>query len=284
MTFRIAFVGGGKGAEALLKHFLNLKLEITGVMDRNHDAPALKLAREHDIFTTREMDRLLERPMDLLLEVTGVPEIAQKLSQWKPDNVGLLTASDCRFIYEIIAREGQRRRVVEDQIRTLSNLRQGIDELVDPLKGLSGSLADGNREVQETFTPLVAQMTELTEKAAKMDEIVHSIQAIARQTKMLGLNAAIEAARAGEAGRGFAVVAGEVKGLAEDTDHSARTIGAVLSSFGQALPALTEPLQRISRMGEEQQDHTSRLQTLISQLCTASDALDTTARELESLF
>jgi methyl-accepting chemotaxis protein len=243
----------------LLSHFIDLGLEITGVMDRNATAPALEVARKHRIFTTGDMDRLLERPMDLLLEVTGVPEVIDRLRQWKPDSVGLLSASDCRFIYEIIARE-----------RKLGDLRREIDALVEPLESLSASLVTGNRDVQETFLPLVEQMTALTEKAAKMDEIVRAIQAIARQTKMLGLNAAIEAARAGEAGRGFAVVAGEVKELAEDTDQSARTIGDVLSSFGQTLPALTEPLQRITRMGEER--------------CRASDSLDETGQALEKLF
>jgi methyl-accepting chemotaxis protein len=284
MAFRVAFIGGGKGAATLLSHFIDLGLEITGVMDRNATAPALELARKHGIFTTGDMDRLLERPMDLLLEVTGVPEVIDRLRQWKPDSVGLLSASDCRFIYEIIAREQKRREVVETQVRKLGDLRREIDALVEPLESLSASLVTGNRDVQETFLPLVEQMTALTEKAAKMDEIVRAIQAIARQTKMLGLNAAIEAARAGEAGRGFAVVAGEVKELAEDTDQSARTIGDVLSSFGQTLPALTEPLQRITRMGEERRHHTDRLQDLLGRLCRASDSLDETGQALEKLF
>ena len=284
MAFRVAFIGGGKAAATLLSHFIDLGLEITGVMDRNATAPALEVARKHRIFTTGDMDRLLERPMDLLLEVTGVPEVIDRLRQWKPDSVGLLSASDCRFIYEIIAREQKRREVVETQVRKLGDLRREIDALVEPLESLSASLVTGNRDVQETFLPLVEQMTALTEKAAKMDEIVRAIQAIARQTKMLGLNAAIEAARAGEAGRGFAVVAGEVKELAEDTDQSARTIGDVLSSFGQTLPALTEPLQRITRMGEERRHHTDRLQDLLGRLCRASDSLDETGQALEKLF
>ena len=284
MAFRIAFVGGGKGAATLLRHFIALGLEITGVMDRSSDAPAVLLAKQHRLFTTQDMDRLLQQPMDLLLEVTGVAEVTEKLRRWKPDNVGLLTSADCRFIYEIIAREEQCRQVIEGQIRSLGNLRKEIDGLVEPLTALADSLMKGNEQVRTTFTPLVAQMEELSAKAAKMDEIVHSIQGIARQTKMLGLNAAIEAARAGEAGRGFAVVAGEVKELAEDTDQSARTIGSVLSSFGQTLPAMSEPLQQIGRMGQERQVHTAKLQELIARLCKASESLDDTGKALETLF
>lgn len=284
MAFRIAFVGGGKGAVTLLKHFIALGMEITGVMDRSAEAPAVVLAKEHGLFTTQDMERLLQQPMDLLLEVTGIAEVTERLRQWKPDSVGLLTASDCRFIYEIIAREQECRKIIEGQIHSLGDIQREVDALGEPLTALASSLLKGNEQVEMTLTPLVVQMEELSAKAAKMDEIVQAIQAIARQTKMLGLNAAIEAARAGEAGRGFAVVAGEVKELAEGTDQSARTIGSVLSSFGQTLPAMAEPLKAISKMGEERQAHTAKLQELIARLCRTSEGLGDASKALEKLF
>jgi methyl-accepting chemotaxis protein len=123
------------------------------------------------------------------------------------------------------------------------------------------SVKDGEKAVQETIavmeetTRLVAHATErvdeLGKQSVRIQEIVSTIQGIAKQTDLLALNASIEAARAGEAGKGFSVVADEVRNLAEKTNTSAHDIGSILSQIRQQMELVSSDVGIASTKAEE---------------------------------
>ena len=100
--------------------------------------------------------------------------------------------------------------------------------------------------VSETRTT-AAIVSELSEAATRIEDIVVMISGIAGQTNLLALNATIEAARAGEAGRGFAVVASEVKALAEQTSRATSEISGQISGIQATTQRAVSAIDHISQ-------------------------------------
>ena len=99
-----------------------------------------------------------------------------------------------------------------------------------------------------------SRISQLSQAAARIGDVVDLIQSIAGQTNLLALNATIEAARAGEAGRGFAVVASEVKSLAEQTakatDEISQQISDIQSATQDSVSAIKEIGATIAKISE----------------------------------
>lgn len=129
---------------------------------------------------------------------------------------------------------------------------------------LSATVNEISRQVQESSTiasQAVSQaaktndrVTELSQSADRIGDVVGLINTIAGQTNLLALNATIEAARAGEAGKGFAVVAQEVKALASQTAKATSEIATQISSMqsvtSEAVNAIREITAIINRISE----------------------------------
>lgn len=99
--------------------------------------------------------------------------------------------------------------------------------------------------------------SELAQLASSVDQIrefVTLVRKMARQSKLLSLNAAMEAARAGEQGSGFNVVASEVRRLAksssEAADRTEQTLREMVSRFESTQRATQEAASLTSQLRE----------------------------------
>lgn len=78
-------------------------VEIVGVFDRNEAAPGLVLARELGLPVTTNYRELLKSGVaDLLIDVTGDPDVGREIYELKPEGMDVVGGNAARFIWEFI--------------------------------------------------------------------------------------------------------------------------------------------------------------------------------------
>jgi methyl-accepting chemotaxis protein len=131
-----------------------------------------------------------------------------------------------------------------------------VQSVASAAEEMIGSIGEISRRVQESSTiadaavqqaaKTDARISELSQAAGRIGDVVKPITAIAEQTNLLALNATIEAARAGQSGKGFAVVAQEVKALAAQTG---KATGDIANQIAGMQTATQDSVSAIKKIG-----------------------------------
>ncbi|MGQ5524942.1 methyl-accepting chemotaxis protein [Chitinimonas sp. PSY-7] len=90
-------------------------------------------------------------------------------------------------------------------------------------------------QVREQMHAMAESILRLGEQSQAISEIVATVNELAEQSNLLGVNASIEAGKAGDAGKGFAVVALEVKALAEQSKLATAQVRSILGDVQRAM-------------------------------------------------
>ena len=179
-------------------------------------------------------------------------------------------------------------RASEETEEVYKKIEAGQGELTN-IKELSSQTIKVSQEMQK-------DMDELFDVINRMNEVIAGINSISSQTNLLALNASIEAARAGEAGRGFAVVAEEIRQLAEETQKLTGNMGQFVegiksasqksaesaTSTIEALGTMTEKIENVWSINDENQRHVSRVNESISSLAAVSEEISSSMAEFEA--
>lgn len=98
-----------------------------------------------------------------------------------------------------------------------------------------GSALEGMVHIREQMQAVAESIIRLSEQSQAIGDIVSTVNDLAEQSNMLGVNASIEAAKAGEQGKGFSVVAQEVKVLADQSKQATAQVRAILVDLQKAM-------------------------------------------------
>ncbi len=123
------------------------------------------------------------------------------------------------------------------------NHQERLGQTAAALEGLSEDVDRGTREAES-----------LAEASDEIERLLVQSRAIAKQTRVLALNASIEAARAGEQGQGFSVVADEVRKLASQASHTANATSDTLRNIVDRVRSTRERMVRLGQSGLQARD------------------------------
>ena len=172
-------------------------------------------------------------------------------------------------IVVMMLRDEELKETIRAQVEILST---SVEQAASAVQQTAASA----QEVASISQTIAEEAQEGKNQLQSTSGILELIQRVAKQTNLLGLNAAIEAARAGEQGRGFSVVAGEVRKLAEESNRSANEISVILREFQLIIQKITESSLRNSAITHEQAQANQEIAQLVA-------GVQQVSRELQSL-
>ena len=171
--------------------------------------------------TCRDMARAiynhLDRPADCMdYNRKEVIRENQKLEE-KNGEINQMLAEVTALSEERQERAAELTRRIHEITVTMEEVYRGNEQAAKEIERIGYDVA----EVAELAEKLRRFVAEIKDNVGQFTEATTDILGVARQTRILSLNAGIEAARSGEHGKGFNVLAQEIKRMAEESQKTA---------------------------------------------------------------
>jgi signal transduction histidine kinase len=182
---KVAILGAGRGGTALLD-LLHLipTIEIVGIVDRDPDAPGLARAKHLRIPVSDRLDDFLDNHgVNLIMDVTGNPDVERFVQIHKRPETEFLSGSAARVLWELVRHEAnlQRELFHAEKLAGIGSFAAGIaHDINNPLQLIMG-LAENLAEETDLQT-VHEQAREIIEAVRRTSAISRDLTQYARKT------------------------------------------------------------------------------------------------------
>lgn len=256
----IVIVGAGQGGYNIICSFINIEdIKINMVIDRDMDAPGIRIAKEHGILCSKSIDDINPNNTELILEVTGNNNVSKILYDKFQDKCTILDSKAALLIISLVKKD----------IETLNKLNNSMEVITDTSSTIEKQLkeiATGVDSIHKVSENLIISTESSNEYITKTDEIIKYVDKMAKHTKILGLNAAIQAARAGEQGKGFSVVSTEIQKLAENNKSFSVEISKMLNQLSEEIRKIKEETSKLNYLSDLQVNASNAVNLAVDKL------------------
>lgn len=156
-----------------------------------------------------------------------------------------------------------------------------LSSSADIVAGTLEETSTNMRSLSEDVMSFAASLERVTATIKLVREASVSINAIARETQLVAINASIEAARLGNAGKGFAVIGNAIKTLADQIGSAAKQNEASLAALQGTLSELSDSTKQSAgtaqaaiASSERASESTRAIQSLVSTVEHLADSID----------
>jgi len=162
----------------------------------------------------------------------------------------------------------------------ISVLANTLSESLIQMSDNAVSMSTTFQEINDTNASIQKFIEETNKSAKNTDEVLNFIEGIAKQTNLLGLNAAIESARAGEFGKGFSVVSNEIRKLSSSTKESIDQINKILKNIQNSIDEIGKRFECSNNLLEHQTNNIQEITATIEELTANATMLNEFAHNM----